>query len=58
MHAFQRDSTRPANQAVVSWRVIFGLSSAMSGTRLDVDLTTGTGQMQGRVRTILQPGGN
>lgn len=32
--------------------------SVMSGTRLDVDLTTGTGQMQGRVRTILQPGGN
>lgn len=32
--------------------------SVMSGARLDVDLETGTGQMQGRVRTVLQPGGN
>ena len=32
--------------------------NVMSGQRLDVDLATGTGQMQGRVRTILQPGGN
>lgn len=32
--------------------------SVMAGTQLDVDLKTGTGQMQGRVRTILQPGGN
>ena len=32
--------------------------SVLAGTQLDVDLKTGTGQMQGRVRTILQPGGN
>jgi lipopolysaccharide export system protein LptA len=32
--------------------------NVMSGQRLDVDLATGTGQMQGRVHTILQPGGN
>lgn len=32
--------------------------SVMSGQKLTVDLATGTGQMDGRVRTILQPGGN
>ncbi|MFD2173123.1 lipopolysaccharide transport periplasmic protein LptA [Rhodobacter lacus] len=30
--------------------------NVLSGQRLDVDLKTGTGTMQGRVRTILQPG--
>ncbi|KEP67903.1 organic solvent tolerance protein OstA [Thioclava dalianensis] len=30
--------------------------NVMSGNRLDVDLSTGMGQMQGRVRTILTPG--
>lgn len=29
--------------------------NVLSGQRLDVDLKTGTGTMQGRVRTILQP---
>ncbi|PTV93523.1 lipopolysaccharide export system protein LptA [Rhodobacter aestuarii] len=29
--------------------------NVLSGQRLDVDLKTGTGQMQGRVRTVLQP---
>lgn len=32
--------------------------SVMSGNRLVVDLTKGTGQMSGRVRTVLQPGSN
>jgi len=32
--------------------------NVMTGPRLDVDLETGTGEMQGRVRTILQPGEN
>ncbi|MER5170803.1 lipopolysaccharide transport periplasmic protein LptA [Thioclava sp. GXIMD2076] len=31
--------------------------NALSGNKLTVDLTTGTGQMDGRVRTILAPGG-
>lgn len=31
--------------------------NTLSGQVLVVDLETGTGQMQGRVRTILQPGG-
>lgn len=30
--------------------------NVMSGNRLQVDLRSGTGQMDGRVRTILQPG--
>jgi lipopolysaccharide export system protein LptA len=30
--------------------------NVLSGQRLTVDLKTGTGQMDGRVRTILQPG--
>lgn len=32
-------------------------ANVMSGQKLTVDLKTGTGQMDGRVRTILQPGG-
>ncbi len=32
--------------------------SVISGQKLIVDLTTGTGRMEGRVKTILQPGGN
>ncbi|AOZ68131.1 lipopolysaccharide transport periplasmic protein LptA [Rhodobacter xanthinilyticus] len=32
--------------------------NVMSGQKLAVDLKTGTGQMDGRVRTILQPGAN
>ena len=32
--------------------------SAMSGEKLTVDLTTGAGLMEGRVKTVLQPGGN
>lgn len=32
--------------------------NALSGERLVVDLNTGTGQMEGRVKTILQTGGN
>ncbi len=31
--------------------------NALSGDRLTVDLSSGTGQMDGRVKTILQPGG-
>lgn len=30
--------------------------NVMSGQKLSVDLATGTGQMEGRVRTVLQPG--
>ncbi|MDF1620464.1 lipopolysaccharide transport periplasmic protein LptA [Pseudothioclava nitratireducens] len=33
-------------------------SNVMAGQKLSVDLRSGTGQMDGRVRTILQPGGN
>ena len=33
-------------------------TSVMSGNRLVVDLNSGTGHMDGRVKTILQPGGN
>ncbi|MDD8022348.1 MAG: lipopolysaccharide transport periplasmic protein LptA [Paracoccaceae bacterium] len=33
-------------------------ANVMAGQKLVVDLKTGTGQMDGRVRTILQPGGN
>lgn len=32
--------------------------NAMSGQKLTVNLATGTGTMDGRVKTILQPGGN
>lgn len=32
--------------------------STMAGEVLTVDLTTGTGKMEGRVKTILQPGGS
>ncbi len=32
--------------------------SAITGQKLIVDLTTGTGKMEGRVTTVLQPGGN
>jgi lipopolysaccharide export system protein LptA len=30
--------------------------NALSGERMVIDLTTGTGQIEGRVKTILQPG--
>jgi len=33
-------------------------ANVMAGQKLTVDLNSGTGQMEGRVRTILQPGGN
>jgi lipopolysaccharide export system protein LptA len=32
--------------------------NVMSGQKLTVDLTAGTGRMDGRVKTILQPSGN
>lgn len=32
--------------------------STISGNKLTVDLKSGTGRMDGRVKTILQPGGN
>jgi lipopolysaccharide export system protein LptA len=32
--------------------------NAISGQVLTVDLATGTGKMEGRVKTVLQPGGN
>nr|WP_321506816.1 lipopolysaccharide transport periplasmic protein LptA [uncultured Celeribacter sp.] len=32
--------------------------SALSGERMVIDLATGTGRMDGRVKTILQPGNN
>jgi len=33
-------------------------ANVISGQKLVVDLATGTGRMDGRVRTVLQPGGN
>lgn len=33
-------------------------ANVLTGDRMVVDLATGTAQVQGRVRTILQPGGN
>ncbi|MBK5945022.1 lipopolysaccharide transport periplasmic protein LptA [Rhodobacter veldkampii DSM 11550] len=33
-------------------------SNVLSGQKLTVDLKSGTGSMEGRVRTLLQPGGN
>ena len=33
-------------------------SNVLSGQKLMIDLTTGTGRMEGRVRTVLQPGSN
>ena len=33
-------------------------ANALAGEKLTVDLTTGTGRMSGRVRTIFQTGGN
>ncbi|MFN6951400.1 MAG: lipopolysaccharide transport periplasmic protein LptA [Albidovulum sp.] len=33
-------------------------ANTISGQKLVVDLKSGTGRMEGRVRTILQPGGN
>lgn len=32
--------------------------NVLSGQKLTVDLKTGTGSMEGRVKTVLQPGGN
>lgn len=32
--------------------------TVLSAGRMTVDLTSGTGQMDGRVRTVFQPGGN
>ena len=32
--------------------------NVLSGQKLTVDLRTGTGSMEGRVKTVLQPGGN
>lgn len=33
-------------------------ANTIAGEKLVVDLTSGTGKMEGRVKTILQPGGN
>lgn len=33
-------------------------ANTIAGEKLVVDLTSGTGRMEGRVKTILQPGGN
>lgn len=32
--------------------------TAIAGQKLVIDLTSGTGKMEGRVKTVLQPGGN
>ncbi|MBN2739696.1 MAG: lipopolysaccharide transport periplasmic protein LptA [Rhodobacteraceae bacterium] len=47
----------PAGTLVLSGNVLLTQGdNVMSGNRLNVDLRTGTGQMDGRVRTILKPG--
>ena len=49
----------PSGTIVLSGDVLLTQgSNVMSGQKLTVDLSSGTGQMDGRVRTILQPGGN
>lgn len=46
----------PAGQVVMTGDVVVTQgTSVMSGQKLTVNLTNGTGQMDGRVRTILQP---
>lgn len=50
--------TVTAGQIVMTGDVILTQGqNALSGDRLTVDLASGTGQMDGRVKTILQPGG-
>lgn len=50
--------TVTAGQVVMTGNVILTQGqNALSGDRLTVDLASGTGQMDGRVKTILQPGG-
>ena len=47
----------PGGTVVLSGNVLLTQGdNVMSGNQLNVDLRTGTGQMDGRVRTILQPG--
>lgn len=48
-----------SGQLVLTGDVILtqGLT-ALSANRMTVDLKSGTGQMEGRVRTVFQPGGN
>jgi lipopolysaccharide export system protein LptA len=49
----------PSGTIVLSGDVLLTQgANVMSGQKLTVDLSSGTGQMDGRVRTILQPGGN
>lgn len=46
-----------ASQVILSGDVILTQAgSALSGDRMTIDLATGTGQIDGRVKTILQPG--
>jgi lipopolysaccharide export system protein LptA len=47
----------PAGTVVLTGNVLLTQGeNVMSGNRLNVDLRTGSGQMDGRVRTILKPG--
>lgn len=51
--------TISSGQIVLSGNVLLTQGqSALSGDRLTVDLKTGTGTMQGRVKTVLTPGEN
>lgn len=48
-----------AGQLVLTGDVIVSQGpTALSANRMTVDLRTGTGQMEGRVRTVFQPSGN
>ena len=48
-----------AGQLVLSGDVLLTQgTTALSADRMTVDLTSGTGRMEGRVRTVFQPGGN
>lgn len=49
----------PAGKVTMTGNVLLTQGkNVVSGQALVVDLATGTGTMEGRVRTVLQPGGN
>jgi lipopolysaccharide export system protein LptA len=51
--------TPARNEVVMTGDVLLTQGpNTLNGQRLVVDLVTGSGQMEGRVRTILQPGSN
>lgn len=49
----------PSGQLVMTGDVVLTQGqTALAANRMTVDLTTGTGKLDGRVRTVFQPGGN